>query len=149
MRGFSRYNVKRDSKSKMKDVLPKRERIEFIDPMQYMQPAVDRLLNDIGTRILFTLREYCAIGNGTQIRVKVRALLATYVDIYHRLPHDDDALIMTHKSIEGCFLTAIMFLINDGFIKIGPPVAGEFKDREILDYHEAAFPNFRGEKFRQ
>ena len=138
----------------MKDVLPESERIHFIDPMQHMQPAIDRLIDDIGRRILFTLNEYRR--GGTQMRVRIGALLDKFVGIYHRLQgrltHHDSAanlFMMTDECIESCFTTAIKFLINDGFIKIGVPAAsGEFKDREILDYH-AAMPGFRGEKFRK
>ena len=122
----------------------------MIDPMQHMQPAVDRLIDDIGTRILFNLRYYRLAGGDTLVRVTIRTLLARFVNEYHRLPHHDDTLIMTDKCIEDCFITAIKFLINDGFIKIGLPAAsGDFKDRRILDYYGIAMPNFRAGKFRE
>ena len=134
----------------MKEVLPVNKWMRFIDPMKHMQPAVDKLIDDIGTRILITLREYRPAGNRTQMRVTVRTLLDRFIDIYGRLPHDEDTLVMTHKSIEGCFLTAIKFLINDGFIKVGSPVVpGGFDDYEILDYHESAVPDFRAGRFRE
>ena len=130
--------------------MPKNKRMRFTDPMKHMQPAVDKLIDDIGTRILITLSQYRPAGNRTQMRVTVRTLLRRFIGIYSLLPHGDDTLVMTDKSIEGCFLTAIKFLINDGFIKIVPPaVQSEFEDNVIVDYHESAVPDFRAERFRE
>ena len=135
-------------------VLPENERTSFPDPMQHVNAAkeicpdfrvceneTDALVTQKGQLILDMLRQFKYLETGLDMKMTVGTLPKA---VAGALPPFCTAAIALID--ESYFVTAIKFLANDGFIKLGD--AEEFEKREILQYHATAEPEFRSGKFR-
>ena len=136
----------------LSNVLPKNERTTFLDPGQHANPqyfgrrAHDAQISDAGYRILEIL----------QTR-KSKMSVRTLITIFKNKVRDEAATPLVlflprltgqsfDKITEGYAVTAIQYLANDGFIKLSE--AGKFENREVLQYHATAEPEFRNGKFQ-
>ena len=132
--------------------LPKSQRNIFSNPRQHLEALPDgsieqhdRMVGDIAVAIISIL----CIFRG-QVTVK------DILEENKRVLRQVDPTLMVVQSLpipgynvtERIFLTAMKFLANDGFIKLGN--AGRFEDRKVLKYYANidAVPKFQSGKFQ-
>ena len=149
------------------NVLPENERTSFPDPMRHVrvakeiypdcgvsENATDATVTRKGQLILDMLRQFKYFA--TDLDMKMTVGTAVFVHLRESkavagVPAPPDiAAVAWITQFEflalSYFVTAIKFLANDGFIKLGD--AEEFEKREIVQYHATAKPEFRSGKFR-
>ena len=146
----------------LSDIIPKSERNNFQDPIKHAFEAGQVCQNcEDYSGIEYVGKKILEILRGFKSKVKVGAILAKYKDNRaieaFRLIANDESLLNSKDPTPGCFcgpecqekdvfLTAMRLLANDVFIKLGD--AAKFEDREILQYHATAMPEFRSGKFQ-
>ena len=146
-------------------ILPENERNSFPDPMQHIgqrmqaiasgtdfwQSVNDGQIKGCGNAILRILREKKSripVKNLATIYARgMRDVRADTASIPHlRFLLDAYSGLGIDEIMERYALTAMKLLANDGFIKLSN--AGQFENREVLQYHATAQPEFRSGKFQ-
>ena len=146
-------------------VLPENERGNFPDPMQHVGPRMQTIAS--GSDFWQSVNEGQIKGCGNAILrilrdLKSRISVKNIVTIYEKgmrdmradtasIPHlrfllDAYSGLSFEEIMESYALTAIKLLANDGFIRLSS--AGQFENREIVQYHATAQPEFRSGKFQ-
>ena len=136
-------------------ILPEDERNNFPDPMrhinaareivpdcEFFDKAPDACITEKGRTILEILREFkskMTVNMALFVHCREMQMMARFTP---QFADDDEASVVT----KSCFLTAIKFLANAGFIKLS--TGHEFGKREILQYHATAQPTFHAGKFQ-
>ena len=145
----------------LSNILPKNERTTFPDPGQHVDPQYRRLAEQF---------EACRRSNDSQIsdsgygildilqtrksKMSVRTLITIFTNIVRdeAMQYRPAVFVLPRltgqsfeKITEGYAIAAIKYLANDGFIKLSE--ADKFENREVLQYHATAEPEFRNGKF--
>ena len=136
-------------------ILPEEERNTFPDPMwhinearemvpncKFFDEAPDKCITEKGRIILEILREFkskMTVNMALFVHCREIQMMNKFAP---QFADDDESAVVT----KSCFLSAMKFLANAGFIKLSS--TAEFGKREILLYHASAEPKFRSGKFQ-
>ena len=143
------------------NILPKAERADFADPGQdvllpYRQLAQISPIYRMGNELMINIagRFLLETLQNRRAKMTVKTLMTIYKrDLGSFAANSPLAFLLDGISghsfdeiRDGFAIAAIKYLANDGFIKLSD--AENFQNREVLQYHATAMPEFRSGKFQ-